>query len=71
MTFTRVALIKDSAFYLGHASIIGARYGVFRKQFRDEKGNERPVIDYHAHLDKLVPLLAASYAQIFGFYFID
>lgn len=70
MTYTRVALIHDSAFYIANASIIGVRYGAFRRQFRDEKGQERLVLDYHAHLDKLSPLLAASYAQVFGFYFI-
>jgi hypothetical protein len=26
------------------------------------------VLDYHAHLDKLAPLLASAYANIFGFY---
>ncbi len=68
MTLTRVALIHDSVFTLPQGLTIGIRYGSFRRQFKDENGVERKVLDYHAHLDKLAPLLASAYANIFGFY---
>jgi hypothetical protein len=68
MTHTRIGLLYASVHWLAQGLTIGIRYGAFRKQFKDENGKERKILDYHAHLDKLAPLLAAGYAHIIGFH---
>lgn len=41
---------------------IACRYSIFRKQFKDESGNEIPIIDYQTQQNKLIPLVAEYYA---------
>ena len=51
---------------LSHAMVIATRYSLFRTQFQDEDGKERPVLDYQLQQDKLIPLLAITYAMHAG-----
>lgn len=59
---------------LGHASwialsqalTIAVRYSLVRTQFQTEEGAERKVMDYQLQQDKLIPLLAATYAMQAG-----
>lgn len=44
------------------------RYSIIRRQFKDENNIERKVIDYQLQQDKLIPLIADTYANNFGFY---
>ena len=44
------------------AITIASRYSLFRKQFKNEAGQEQPIIDYQTQQNKLIPLLAEYYA---------
>jgi len=47
---------------LSHALTIAVRYSIVRTQFQTGDGNERRVMDYQLQQDKLIPLLAATFA---------
>ncbi len=47
---------------LSHALTIAVRYSLVRTQFADESGEEKKVLDYQTQQNKLLPLLAATYA---------
>lgn len=61
MMKVRITLLSTSAMVLGKAVCIATRYSFLRKQFRDSRGQEVPVIDYQLQQNKLFPLLAKSY----------
>ena len=42
--------------------IIAARYALFRKQFKNERKQENPVIEYQLQQDKVLPRIAEYYA---------
>jgi acyl-CoA oxidase len=44
------------------AIIIAARYSLYRKQFRDAKKQEIPIIEYQAQQDKVISRIAEYYA---------
>lgn len=71
MMFTRLQLLTSCFLSLGKALTIGIRYGIVRKQFKtitgaDGKLQERKIIDYQSHLNKLCPLLATNIAIAFS-----
>lgn len=76
MMFTRLQLLSSSLHNLSKALIIGIRYGIVRTQFKNYKDSttgklvERKLIDYQTHLHRLCPLLAFSYAMVFGSNFL-
>ena len=56
---------------LAKALTIGIRYGIVRKQFKtlagpDGKTQERKILDYQSHLNRLCPLLAFDFAMVFA-----
>jgi len=53
---------------LAHALIISVRYSLVRTQFHieEDSGAERKVMDYQLQQDKLIPLLAATFAMHAG-----
>lgn len=52
---------------LAHASIIAVRYSLVRTQFKlDDGPAERKIMDYQLQQDKLIPLLAATFAMHAG-----
>lgn len=54
--------------YLSQALTIAIRYSIMRKQFHDDEGNEISVLDYQTQQDKLLTLLADSFAMNAGAY---
>ena len=62
MMFVRLKLILGSFTYLNAATAIAVRYGTFRKQFKDDDGNERAILDYQLQMNKIMPLIASAYA---------
>ena len=71
MMFTRLQLLTSCYISLGKALTIGIRYGIVRKQFKTIKGadgklQERSIIDYQSHLNRLCPLLAMDFAIAFS-----
>jgi len=51
---------------LSLATIIAVRYSLVRTQFQNDEGVERKVMDYQLQQDKLIPLIAATYAMHAG-----
>ena len=45
-----------------NALTIGVRYSLFRKMFKDDKGQEINIIEYQTQQNKLLPLVADYYA---------
>jgi acyl-CoA oxidase len=45
-------------FSLSKAVTIIMRYSLYRKQFKDTKGNEMPILDYQLQQEKIFPRLA-------------
>lgn len=46
--------------------IIGTRYSLFRKQFRNGKKEEVTILDYQTQQEKIIPRIAEYYALIIG-----
>jgi acyl-CoA oxidase len=46
--------------------IIGARYSLFRQQFRNGKKEEVTIMDYQTQQDKVLPRIAEYYALCAG-----
>lgn len=61
MMKSRTALLGAAAISLGKAVAIATRYSFLRKQFKNDKKEEVPVIQYQLQRYKLFPLLAKSY----------
>ena len=58
MLMTR-SLIPIVVFYgLSKASTIITRYSLVRKQFKDSKGNEVPILNYQLQQEKVFPRIA-------------
>lgn len=66
MMGVRSAIIQRSPINLARVLTIGVRYSLIRTQFRDELGNERTIFDYQLQQDKIIPLIADSYAMLFS-----
>lgn len=63
MMKSRTLLLEFSAYYLGKGTSIALRYSFLRKQFKNEKKEEIPVIQYQLQQYRLFVLLAKSYAM--------
>jgi acyl-CoA oxidase len=72
--FTMVGALVQGRVCISGASIsasktaltIATRYGLRRKQFGPDEGEEVAILDYRAHQRRLMPLLAKTYALHFG-----
>jgi acyl-CoA oxidase len=72
--FTMVGALVQGRICIGGASVsaselaltIAVRYGLRRRQFGPEPGQEVPILDYRAHQRRLLPRLAKSYALHFA-----
>jgi len=51
---------------LSQACLIATRYSLVRTQFGNDDGVERKIFDYQIQQDKLIPLIAATYAMHAG-----
>jgi len=65
MMFTRLVLLSSARQYLSKTLLIGLRYSVVRRQFRNITGQkqETKLLDYQTQQMKLFPLLAMVFAQ--------
>lgn len=63
MMKVRVFLLSSSAYTLGKALGITIRYSFLRKQFKNDRKEEVPVIQYQLQQYKLFPLLAKAFAM--------
>ena len=66
MMSIRRIVITASPLFLSQILTIGVRYSLVRSQFKNEKGLETRILDYQLQQDKLIPLIADTYAMIFG-----
>lgn len=69
MTYLRVGIAADAATTLARACAIAIRYAAVRKQFADEdrpKDGETAVLNYSLVQQRLLPLIATSYALYFA-----
>ena len=66
MMSIRRIVITASPLFLAQILTIGVRYSLIRSQFKNEAGVETRVMDYQLQQDKLIPLIADTYAMIFG-----
>jgi acyl-CoA oxidase len=64
MMKSRTALLNCSADCLGKGVAIAIRYSHLRKQFKNDRKEEVPIIQYQLQQFKLFPLLAKCYAMI-------
>jgi acyl-CoA oxidase len=72
--FSMVGALVQGRICIGGASVstselaltIAVRYGLRRRQFGPEPGQEVPILDYRVHQRRLLPRLAKSYALHFG-----
>ena len=71
MLKVRKFLLSRSAFSLGKGVAIAVRYSHLRRQFKNEKKEEIPVIEYQLQKYKLYPLLAKSYAMMASYFKIE
>lgn len=61
------SLIPRGVYYnLSKAVAIVVRYSLSRRQFKDNKGVEQPVLDYQLQQEKVFPRIAEAYANIFA-----
>lgn len=51
---------------LSQACLISTRYSLVRTQFANDEGVERKIFDYQIQQDKIIPLIAATYAMHAG-----
>lgn len=51
---------------LSKSVLIATRYSLIRKQFKDDDGNEIPILDYQLQQEKIIPSIAEAYAVLFG-----
>jgi acyl-CoA oxidase len=62
----RVCISGASVSAAKSALTIAVRYGLRRRQFGPEPGDEVPILDYRTHQRRLMPLLAGTYALHFA-----
>lgn len=63
MMKSRTALLNASSYNLGKGVAIAIRYSFLRRQFKNDRKEEVPVIQYQLQQFKLFPLLAKSFAM--------
>lgn len=66
LIFGRTAITRESAECAKKALTIAIRYACIRRQFGGKGGLETKIIDYQTHQQRLIPLLALTYAMAFG-----
>lgn len=66
MMVGRDMVSRCSAKALSIATTISVRYSIHRHQFRNETGEDIKVLDYQTQSNKLLPLVALSYAMSCG-----
>lgn len=68
LIFGRTSIIRESVECAKKSITIAIRYGCIRRQFGGDKkgGLEIKIIDYQTHQQRLIPLLALTYAMAFG-----
>lgn len=66
MMSIRRIVITASPLFLAQILTIGVRYSLVRTQFKNEQGFESKILDYQLQQDKLTPLIADTYAMLFG-----
>ena len=71
MMKVRVFLVHSSGYTLGKGLAVAIRYANIRSQFKNEDGVEETIINYQLQQYKLFPLLAKTYAIIFGYQAIN
>ncbi|EAR89261.1 peroxisomal acyl-CoA oxidase (macronuclear) [Tetrahymena thermophila SB210] len=67
MMKVRLGILYESYYFLAAQLTIATRYSLIRKQFKDENGIERTILDYQTQQDKLLPYMADAYAMAFSF----
>lgn len=67
MLMTRAAIPFLSYVKLSRANTVITRYSLYRRQFKDNKGVEMPVLDYQLQQEKIFPRIAESFAILFAF----
>ncbi|ORX91352.1 acyl-coenzyme A oxidase I [Basidiobolus meristosporus CBS 931.73] len=68
----RVAMVRDSANFSKKALTIALRYAAARRQFSDGPGRpETKILDYLVHQNRLLPLLAQTFAIQFSSNLLD
>lgn len=65
LIFGRTAIARESAECAKKAMVIAVRYACVRRQFGGSSGLETRIMDYQTHQQRLVPLLALTYAMAF------
>jgi acyl-CoA oxidase len=71
MMNVRTFLLISSVVILSRGVLIALRYSHLRKQFKDDRKQEVPVIEYQLQQYKLYPLLAKIYVMKFGYFAIN
>ena len=73
MMYVRMLLCKDAMATTWPATLFGIRYGVIRRQFSTEVGNEeRKIMDYQTHQHTFGVLISkAIVLAIVGYYMRD
>ena len=66
MMSVRRAISNSCSEYLSLAVTISTRYSIVRNQFKDDDGKELRVFDYQTQMDKILPLIAMTYAMKCG-----
>lgn len=63
---TRAAIPTSIAFTMSKAITISTRYSLVRRQFKDAKGEEIPILNYQLQQDKIIPRIAETFACLLG-----
>jgi alkylation response protein AidB-like acyl-CoA dehydrogenase len=61
------AIIPKSVFFgISKGAVILTRFSLSRKQFKDNKGKEVPLLNYQLQQEKIFPRIAESFASLFA-----
>ncbi len=71
MMNVRILLIGYCSIYLGKALTICFRYGNLRKQFKNSKDEEVPIINYQLQKYRLIPILSRTFVMHGAFHQIQ
>lgn len=62
----RANIIHSCSLIMARTLTIGTRYSLFRTQFKDSNGTEMKILDYQLQQDKIIPLIAETFALFSG-----
>ena len=64
MLHVRNQIVQCTVLTHAQAITIAVRYSLYRRQFKNEHGQEVKILDYQLQLEKLLPIVASAYCKL-------